>query len=150
MALKDYVYDPSTGFIFRNGKKVGSYTRKYGRFLVDKKQITISRFAVYYMTGKWPENEVDHINGDTHDDRWCNLRECTRLENAKNKSAHKTNKLGMRGVYTSSHKGVIYYHASIQTNGKREFLGSFKSAEEAHEAYKIKAKEQHKEFTRSN
>jgi len=146
--LDKYSYDPITGYVYNKNRRIGSYTRKYGRFLIKGKHVTISRFAVFYMTGKWPDEEVDHINGDTHDDRWINLRECSRLENAKNKSVCKNNKLGMRGVYTSKYKDSVYYYASIQTNGIREYLGTFVSPEEAEKAYKIRAKEQHKEFTR--
>ena len=26
------------------------------------------------MTGEFPKGEVEHINGNNNDDRWCNLR----------------------------------------------------------------------------
>ena len=36
------------------------------------------RLAWLYMTGEWPEEgkEIDHINGDASDNRFCNLKAC--------------------------------------------------------------------------
>lgn len=47
-----------------------------------------------------PENLViDHINGDTLDNRKCNLRIVNRLENATNLSSISKNKSGYTNVY---------------------------------------------------
>ena len=149
MALteREYSYLPETGEFFnRRGKKVGSYTKKYGRLVVDGKTVYLARFAVYLMTGEWPDGEVDHINGDTHDNRWQNLRVCSRRENAKNRRKYKTNKSGFKGVYSSRYKDSTYWHAKIQVDGEPVFLGSFPSPEEAHSAYCKAAVEHHKEF----
>ena len=34
---------------------------------------------------QWPEDEIDHLNGDRHDNRIENLRECSHSENNLNK-----------------------------------------------------------------
>ena len=34
---------------------------------------------------QWPEDEIDHLNGDRHDNRIENLRECSHSENTLNK-----------------------------------------------------------------
>jgi HNH endonuclease len=47
-----------------------------------------SRLACLYMTGKWPDEEMDHINRDPTDDRWDNLREATSSLNKYNQERH--------------------------------------------------------------
>lgn len=143
----NYRYDPETGkFYNKRGKEVGSYTRVYGRIEFRKKHITLSRLAVFLMKGYWPEGEVDHENLNTHDDRWDNLREATRTQNAQNKGVRHTNKTGYKGVHNNGWSFV----ASIQTNKKRKYLGSFKTLEEAVAAYNEAAIKHHKEFAKLN
>lgn len=81
-----------------------------------------------------PKNrEIDHINHDKLDNRRENLRFVTRSENNHN--------VGMRKDNTSGYKGVNFFKsrnswvARIQIEGKRFFLGSFKTREEAIMAY---------------
>ncbi len=44
-----------------------------------------TRLAWLYMTGEWPEFEVDHENRIKGDDRWSNLRDATHSENMYNR-----------------------------------------------------------------
>lgn len=95
-----------------------------------------------------PKIFVDHINGNTLDNRRCNLRLCSHKENSRNQKLRKNN--------TSSYKGVFYnkknnnYNAFCTVNGKREFIGCFKYAYNAALAYNNKAIELHGEFARLN
>jgi len=151
MGLESYQYDPASGEFFnRKGKKVGSYTKTYGRILHRGKEIQLSRLAFFLMEGAWPIEEVDHINGDTHNNRWNNLRKCNRVQNSQNKGKRKHNTTGYKGVYPMSYGANVYYLSKIQSNGNAYYLGSFKTPEEAAKAYNEKALELHGEFARLN
>jgi hypothetical protein len=43
------------------------------------------RLAFLYVLGRWPKDDVDHINRRRDDDRWDNLREANRSENCINR-----------------------------------------------------------------
>lgn len=75
--------------------------------------------------------EVDHISGDTLDNRKANLRICTHQQNLTNLKISKSN--------TSGHKGVSYHsrwgwEAFINENKKKKHIGWYKTIEEAAEA----------------
>lgn len=72
---------------------------------------------------------VDHINGDVHDNRLCNLRLCTPTENCQNRRA-------VRGWYKKNKK----FYSSICIGGRSISLGTFATAEEASAAYHGAAK----------
>lgn len=91
--------------------------------------------------------EVDHINGDTLDNRKCNLRICTHLQNAHN---------SMSRIGTSSYKGVCYKKVNRKwvaqigfMNGKKH-IGYFTIEVLAAKAYDDRASELFGEFARLN
>ena len=53
---------------------------------IDNRLYHAHRIAWLWMTGEWPNGEVDHINRDPLDNRWSNLRDVTRKENEANKN----------------------------------------------------------------
>jgi len=140
------------GTVFnKHGREVGSYTQKYGRFCTRFGTIKMSRLVWWCHYGVWPDGEVDHIDGDTHNDSVDNLRVCSRGENAKNRRAYKTNSSGYKGVYPVEYKGEVrYYGAKIQNEGKSHYLGYFKTKEDAAEAYNKAAEDLHKDFSTLN
>jgi len=139
-------YGPETGvftwFIAPNGRiRVGMAAGNlnpngYVHIKVDGILYKAHRLAWLYMTGAWPtEEQIDHINGVRSDNRWANLRECERKINAQNRrKPHPLNKSsGLLGVSRRNPTGG--YQARIRVNGKEKPLGTYATAEAAHQAY---------------
>lgn len=139
-------YDPETGIFTRlvssgyrgchkAGKAVGSSNGgKYLETMLLGHRVLLHRLAYLYMTGEWPTDDVDHIDGDGRNNRWNNLREVTRKTNIQNqRKAQSSNKSGFLGA--SFDKFTGRYVARINSNGKYLNLGRFDTAEEAHAAY---------------
>jgi hypothetical protein len=87
---------------------------------------------------------VDHIDGNTLNNRRSNLRIATHAQNIQNGKLRSTNKSGYKGVRFSHGKWV----SEIKVNRQSHYLGRFDSPEEAYDAYCKAAKELHGEFAR--
>lgn len=85
-----------------------------------------------YLMGKGHEC-IDHINRNRLDNRLCNLRICTVLQNNMNRGVSKNNRCGYKGVAFDRSKGK--YKASIGLNNKKIHIGYYDSVEEASKAY---------------
>lgn len=92
--------------------------------------------------------QVDHINGNTLDNRKSNLRVCTIGQNLLNRGPQKDNKTGFKGVsWSTVNKGYVVF---IGANGKKKHLGTYKTPEEAARVYDAAARELHGEFAYQN
>lgn len=85
---------------------------------------------------------VDHINGNTLDNRKENLRVCTKKENLRNRKLSKNNKVGYKGVWLNGGR----YQAAIV----KKHLGAFDTAEDAALAYDEAARKLFGDFARLN
>lgn len=119
----------------------------YRRSRVEKCDVRAHRVAWAMHYGKWPDGEIDHINGIRHDNRIINLRESTRFTNGSNVPMHKDCASGMKGAYWHSQRNR--WVSSIRANGKTRYLGLFDTAEDAHAAYCEAAEKYHGEFART-
>ena len=84
---------------------------------------------------------VDHANGNTLDNRRCNLRVCTPGDNARN--AIGKGRSGFKGV---SWTGYRWRARIVAPNGGEITLGTFVDAGEAARAYDEAAREYHGPF----
>ena len=149
-------YDPEEGKIFW-AKRIGNRlpgsragTNSAGGYRIVRifrHRYLEHRIIWLIVHGRWPENEIDHINGDRRDNRLCNLREATRAQNACNRRLSARNKSGHRGV--SWNRASEKWSAKIWHNNTRISLGHFSSLEDATRAYRAKAAELHAEFGRA-
>lgn len=121
------------------GAKAGSNVHGYIRIKLHGKLYGAHRLAWLYMYGRMPTNLIDHINGNPSDNRIINLREATAAENAQNRRrAQKNNQHGTLGITYDPKKKL--WRARIAINGKRKYIGKYKSQEDASRAY-IQAKQ---------
>ena len=89
-------------------------------------------------------SEIDHINGNSLDNRESNLRFCTRSQNMYNHGPQKNNTTGYKGVCFDKKRGK--YMASISANRKQKNIGRFDTAEDAARAYNKAARAMHGEM----
>lgn len=92
------------------------------------------RLAVFYMTGKWPDQEVDHQFGIHDDNRWEEIRKASPSENGQNRRVAKRGTTsGLLGVYWD--KKRKRWVAQLVLHRKKLFVKFFKDKYEAHQAY---------------
>lgn len=91
---------------------------------------------------------VDHINGDTLDNRKCNLRISDKRKNAQNMKSNKNSTSSFKGV--SWDKFRLKWKATIKHEGNQVFLGRFLDEKEAAIAYNKAASEYFGEYARLN
>lgn len=93
---------------------------------------------------------VDHINGNTLDNRLSNLRKCTNSQNLCNQRLRKNRINKYKGVYDTKRKLKKPFTAQITLNQNIYRLGYFSSAKEAALAYNEAALKYHGQYARLN
>lgn len=127
-------YDPKTG-IFTHLKthrtvKAGdiaghSDKSKNGYIKIsigNGKYLLAHRLAFLYMWGYIPEGEVDHIDHNTTNNSWNNLRIVSHHENGKNQKQYITNSSGITGI---RQRKSGKWRARIYHKGKHIDLGTY-------------------------
>lgn len=139
--IEEFTYNPETGVVTKNhlshhfniGDVMGHlHNQGYLSICIGNKSYLLHRIIWVMQTGEWPE-QIDHINHNKTDNRWCNLREVGNRENLMNMSKKKNNSSGYTGIRISP-KGKYWPH--IMVNRKQIFLGSFDNLEDALEVRK--------------
>ena len=121
-------------------------TNGYWDISVDYTRYRAHRLAWLYVTGEWPSDKIDHINGNKKDNRFINLRPATSYQNSCNSKGRSHNLTGLKGVGVWHYRGIKYFRARITVNKKVFNLGYFKTPEEAYAAYCAASEKYHKDF----
>lgn len=150
-------YNPETGMFLwivtrgKNrigGKEAGALNNERRRVIrVDYRMYYAHRLAWLYVTGKWPERAIDHIDGDPSNNRWSNLRAATLAQNAWNMARTSRNTSGEKGVDFFKQYGK--WRAQVKANGRVHFLGHFENKDEAIETVRCARARLHREFARN-
>lgn len=108
-----------------SGKKSYTYPCSYPYGRADG-YVYLHRFIMLPKKGE----VIDHLNGNTLDNRRSNMRVCSYRENNCNKSTHRDGRL----VGANKTKRGTYV-AQIRIDGNLKYLGTFKTEHEAHQSY---------------
>ena len=131
-------YDEVTGIFTRNvtiskykaGTIAGSIDSSgYVALTIDGYRTYAHRLAWLYMTGEFPNNEIDHIDGNKSNNSIKNLRDVKRDEQSKNMPKYSNN--GSQCIGVVKRQDCNRWVAKIRVNNKNIYLGMYKTYEEA-------------------
>lgn len=126
---EDFVVDRGIHIVKGKHDKVG-----YAKVVVNKKDTMLHRI-IMNVTDK--NIQVDHINGNTLDNRKSNLRLVNASQNCRNRKRE--------GIYYS--KKEKHWRATILVDGKNTYIGRSKDKEEAKKMYRLKHEELFGEYS---
>ncbi len=117
----------------------------YVVIMVEGRSHKAHRLAWLHVTGLWPDDEIDHVNGNRADNRFENLRSVDRATNIQNqRRAHRDTLTGVLGVTMDRREGCAKpFMPQIVVDGKRRGLGNFATVGEAHAVYLSAKRELH-------
>lgn len=132
---------------FPRGRSVGfDNGNGYLRTVVDGHKVYNHRLVWKLVTGQEPTTNIDHIDGDSTNNAWHNLRLATQAQNCRNQALKTTNTSGFKGVsYSKVSKKWV---ATIWRDYRCHYLGLYGTPEQAHAAYVEAAERLHGEFAR--
>ena len=119
--------------------------KRYWQIRVFGQQFKRSRLMFFMAHGRWPAPYVDHINGDSLDDRLTNLRDATPSQNTANSKSVPRQMPLPRGVYKTKYG----YLVRVTCNGETLNLGTFDSLEFATGWAEVSRREVFGEYARS-
>lgn len=98
------------------------------------KRYQAHRIIFAMKNGRWPSEQLDHVNGQRSDNRIENLIEATNRENCRNQKLRSTNTSGISGVVWN--KNEKKWKARINSDNGRINLGTFSDKQSAIDARK--------------
>lgn len=121
------------------GRQAGAIKRCQGSegyvvIRVDDCLYRANRLAFLYVSGKWPTNDVDHVNHLSLDNRWSNLRDVSNAINHRNSRRYSNNTSGTTGVGWMP--SICKWRAYARVDYKDFHLGVYESKEAAASAAK--------------
>ena len=139
-------YPAGMGGRFPAGSEAGFIHPEGYRYVrVNGRHYRASRLIWLYVTGSWPQHQIDHINLNPGDDRWENLRDATQSQNKRNNRLRKDSSIGYKCVVYDRARDK--YRWQVVVDGKRRKSGKrFDTAAEAFADYQARLPEFHGEF----
>lgn len=107
------------------------------------KKVKAHRLAYFMVHGECPEL-LDHVNGQTADNRIANLRPASASQNNMNRAIGRRNKSGGKGI--SWHKKAGKWQVHVRAAGAVHYCGLFVDIDAARRARQAKAIELHGQF----
>lgn len=127
-------YDPESGafkwLVSGSGRRTnltaGCIKKKgnnvWRRIIFDQQEYTSGQLAWSIMTGEFPDFIIDHIDQDSLNDKWVNLRRGDNFVDQRNHRKSSRNNTGVVGVKWN--KKSSQFHSFIGIGGKQKYLGS--------------------------
>jgi hypothetical protein len=138
-------YDPATGnFMWKVGRQgtnkgqpAGGLDNRGYRFIrIDGRRYYAHRLVLFYESGEWPPEQVDHINGAKGDNRRSNLRLATPSQQSANSKLAVNNTSGAKGVVWSKRRRK--WQVQVINFGTKH-LGYYTNFDDARAAYRAGA-----------
>lgn len=118
----------------KSGDRAGTYSGGYRRVRTNTTVSYLEHRLIWLWVHGYLPGEIDHINGNGHDNRLENLRDVSHKENCRNVKRSKANTSGTTGVgWLAENKK---WRAVIWVDEKQINLGSFNCKDAAISARK--------------
>lgn len=134
-------YDPVSGILsyaknMRPRGKIGQEAgwvnaRGYRRVNLHGKEYAAHVLIWFWMTGSFPPQDIDHIDGNRSNNIWLNLRLASRSQNLRNQGKKTNNTSGFKGVTSRGNSHSVRF----RVDGQVIHIGSYSTAEEAAAVY---------------
>lgn len=118
----------------------------YRVLMIDGQYYLAHRVARAIIDGRWPNGQVDHIDGCRSNNRSANLRIVTQPENCWNAKRRRDNSSGCKGVSWSS--SIRKWRVRLTINGERILVGTFDNLASAISAAGNAREKLHGQFAR--
>jgi hypothetical protein len=152
LVRSELTYDNVSGkFAWKKSKKgrrysVGTVSNKgYLIIRLNDDRYLAHRLAWLYVHGVATDGELDHINGNTLDNRLINLREVSHSQNLMNSKIRSDNSTGYRGICWDNQK--LKWKVQISRKGSNRLQRHFVTLAEAVKFYEKTASEMFGEFS---
>lgn len=128
-------WEEDRGTRVTRGDRAGTLNNQgYRQIQLNYRLYSEHRVIWLLVHGVWPDNQLDHINGDRSDNRIENLRDVTRRDNLRAfRKPTKGSSSKYRGVNWDKQKNQ--WRTQITINRKTKTIGRFKCEVEAAKAW---------------